>query len=409
MIKYRCLSKLILIIALITLTFPLTTHAGGSIFSGLGYGMLERYSSSKAVAMGGCSIALTDTMALNFGNPATLALIQSSRVSAAGYSLYQRMKDDQASDADSWAQVEAFALAIKLKQDLGLGIFMCPFSRVEFEYGWNGSISGIPYHESYIGKGGLSRANLALSWKFSPWGSIGGGPTMYWGKVEELRGSYFDSPIYYDVEFLNKKRYLAFGWNLGVLLHPNDQLTIGSTFEPELPLKVNGTFSYTSQDSTVETEHNYRLAADYGFGVAYGISRTWLTTGQIHYSPWGSVNDLPPNSGGYQDSYNLAAGFEYCPGEWDADNFLKTLQYRFGARLESDYTKAQNHSVNGYFGSVGVGIPLFKGRNRLDLGIEAGIRGDLTNNGGQELLVKTRIGINLGEDWFVRSKPPWEK
>ncbi|MCX6641561.1 MAG: hypothetical protein NTW14_13935 [bacterium] len=407
--RNRFTSLLILSLIMCSLALAVKVEAGGSIFSGLGYGTLEKYNSSRSAALGNAGIPLPDSMALNFVNPALLAKIQSTRFSVAGYFLSQQLKDNNASDVDSWAQVEAFALALRLKQGLAVAFFLSPYSRVDYQYGWHGSIDGAEYYQSYIGKGGLSRVALDVAWEFSSWGSIGAGPSAYWGKVEELRGSYFVPTNYTDVEYLNKKRWLAFSWNLGLSLHPNESLYIGTTFNPEIPIRLNETFSYTEDDSTTTTKQDYRLAAEYGLGATYLLSPKWLSVGQLIYSPWGAVKELPPNSDGYQDAVDLSAGFEYRPGAWDADNFLARLQYRFGLHWQSDYTTAQSSSVNGYFGTIGLGIPMNQGRDRLDIAVEIGQHGDLATNGGQELLIKTRIGLNIGESWFVRAKPPWEK
>jgi len=84
------------------------------------------------------------------------------------------------------------------------------------------------------------------------------------------------------------------------------------------------------------------------------------------------------------------------------------LQYRCGTRWETGYTLSQGNPIDGYFASLGVGYPFHDGRDRLDFSVELGLRGDLTSNGGQEMILKVRLGLNLGETWFKRPKPSWE-
>jgi hypothetical protein len=380
----------------------------GSIFSGLGYGMIETIGSSRSIGMGNPYIALSDSIALNAFNPALLAEIQQTRVSVSAYLSRQRMRDHQAEDIDDWAQFEYFSLALKLRKGLGLGFILAPYSRVEFSYGWDGEIDGASYYQTFQGNGGLSRASLHLGWSLGQWGKVGLGPSIIWGQVEELRGSYFDASGFQDVEFLNVKQWLAFTGTAGLLLRPHNRLTIGATYEPEVPVNLDQIYAYTGEDSTVIVETEYRMAAHYGFGLSYLFSPRWLTALQATYSPWGELTDLPEGPTDYQDAYSLSAGVEWSPGNWDDDWFLKRLQYRFGGRYENGYVESQNSSIESYTASAGISVPFSGGRGRLDFALEYGQRGDLSVNGGQENIIKFHMGLNLGESWFLRTKRSWE-
>lgn len=393
------------------LAFTPAAYPAASIFSGLGYGVFENLGSSRAFAMGNAALALQDSIAFNFLNPAVLAEIRQTRISAGAYATRHWMQDRQSSDVDDWAQVEFFSIAIKLKEGLGLGFSLTPYTRVDYRYGWDYSLSNVAYYESYQGNGGLSQAALNLAWSAAEPVKIGASVSGIWGQVEELRGSYADASGYQDLEFLYSKRWLAFGGTVGLLLEPRRGLTIGAALSPEVPIQLDRTFSYTGEDSSGFSEAEYRLAARYGLGAALQLSKRWLAAGQVFYSPWGDLKDLPGDSvqsQKYQDSYDVSLGAEWIPGAWNSERFLQRLQYRFGARWESAYTLSQGNPVNAYFATAGFGLPFNEGRDRFDLSFEFGLRGDLTQNGGQEKLLKIHLGLNLGETWFKRAKPSWE-
>lgn len=392
----------------VLLLLPTPAAAAGSIFSGLGYGVVENPGSSRAFGMGNAAIGLSDSLTLNAMNPAMLAEIKQTRISVGGYISRQLMRDDQAEDVDDWAQLEFFSIALKLQKGLAIGFFLVPYSRVEFQYGWNAEINGAPYHQTFQGNGGLSRASLYLGWSLGEWGKVGLGPSVIWGQVEELRGSYFDVSGYQDIEFLTTRQWLAFSGSAGLLLKPVSRLTIGATFEPEVPIDMDRIFVYTDEDSSAVYEAEYQMAARYGFGLSYRLSPHWLTAGQLTYSPWSNLTDLPEGPTGYQDAYSVAAGAEWTPEGWDADNFFKRLQYRFGGRYETGYVESQSNSIESYFVSIGLSYPFHGGRDRLDFSLEYGLRGDVSANGGEENIIKFRMGLNLGGSWFVRTKPAWE-
>lgn len=361
--------------------------------------------------MGNAGLALPDSVTLNFSNPALLADLHKARICVGGYLSRQWMRDHHASDIDDWAQVEYFGISIPLYRSLTLAALFSPYSRVEFRYGWNGSLSGMPYYQSYQGTGGLSRTTLNLAWSSGTWGSVGAAVSAIWGEVEDLRGSYFSATGYQDAQFLTSKQWMAFGGAFGLLLRPHPAYAFGFTFEPEVPIHLDQSFSYTNEDSSVTSQTDYRLAARYGLGLAHQLSANWLSSAQVIYSPWGSigVKDLPVGAADYRDSYDVALGAEWIPGAWNAERFFKRLQYRFGARWESGYVTSAGNPVNAYFATAGISYPFHEGKDRFDIAVEFGQRGELSANAGQEQILKFRLGLNLGETWFQRPKPPWQK
>lgn len=402
-------------LVLLLIAYPLlsVTRAGaaGSVFSGVGYfGVLTGYSSSRATALGGAALALDDSISLNALNPAALGGITQTRASVSAYSQRHWIRDHNASAIDDWAAVEYFSMALVLKKGLALGFFLTPNSRVDYRYVWDVALSENTYTESNQGKGGLSRAALNLGWKFAKWGEIGGGLAVIWGQVDEQRTSYVNLSGYNQlIEFLNTKRWLAFGGSLGLLVQPTGRTMLGATFEPQIPVQLDQSFSYTTEDSTTTSETEYQFAARYGLGLSYQMSPQWLATGQVLYSPWSQLSKFPPpGPSEYQDSYDLAAGVEWTPGSWDADRMLKRLQYRFGGRWETGYALSQGSAIDSYFATFGLGCPFNQGRDRFDFTIEFGLRGDLTSNGAQENILRFSFGLNLGETWFIRSKPTWQ-
>ena len=400
------------LLALAILLEPASVRAAGSIFSGLGgYGVFENFTSSRAAGMGQAGLALEDSIALNFVNPAALAGIQQTRLAVGGFVSRQWIRSHQAEDLDDWAQVEYFSLALRLRRGLALGFFLAPYSRVDYQYARDWTVGGVPYYLNYQGSGGLSRAAMQAAVGLGPWGQLGGGLSVIWGQVEDQIGSYSSASGDADVEFINTGQWLAFGGSLGFLLQPVNRLALAGTFEPEVPIQLDRTSEttgYTAGDSIATSQAEYRLAARYSLGLSYLLASHWLVAGQLNYSPWGELKDLPEDPSVYQDAYVLAAGVEWTPGAWNSDRLASRLQYRWGFRWETGYARSQGSAIDGYFVTAGLGFPLHQGRDRLDVSLEYGVRGDLSLNDGQESILKIRLGLNLGGTWFVRPKPAWE-
>jgi long-subunit fatty acid transport protein len=408
-VKSRRILLIIVVFFILCGVNPQAAVSSGSIFSGLGYGVLEDFSSSRAVGMGNAGLALPDSSTLNFSNPALLADLRKTRIAVGGFLARHDMRDHYASDLDDWGQVEYFGLGFPLKKGLVIAGLFSPFSRVDFKYGWSGQLSGVPYFESYQGTGGLSRAALDLAWAVHPRLSVGGSACFLWGEVEEVRGSYFDASGYLDAEFVTSKQWRSFSGEIGIRWQPVTDLTLGVLYQPESPIHLDQLFSYTNEDSTITTEKEYRLPARIGFGFSYRISPRWLSAVSAHYASWGALAaaDLPSGPSGYRDAYRLGGGLEWEPGSWDADHFFKRLTYRLGAGWASDYVLAENSVLHAYSLTLGWSYPFHEARDRVDFSLEITQRGNLSENGGQELIYKFRLGLNLGETWFQRAKPPW--
>lgn len=383
--------------------------ATGSIFSGLGFGVMEDVNSSRAAGMGNAGLALDDSNTVSFANPALLSSILRTRIAIGGYFSRQWMSDPTGSDKDDWAQFEFFGLGLPIKKNWGLGFMLAPYSRVEFKYAWNGSLNGFPYLETVQGTGGLTRASMNLAWAPLATLRLGVAGNLIWGDVSEYRTSVFDAPGYLDVQFATTKQYMGFGGTAGVLFKPTSRLALAATVEPQIPLHEDRTFSYTAaSDSVVNSKHDYTLAGRYGLGASFQLTPKWLISAQGIYGAWGGLKDLPEDSAGYRNSLDLGVGAEWSPGAWNSEGVLKQLQYRFGLRRESTYLISNGHGVDAYVASAGISYPFHQGLDRLDLGFEYGSRGNLSNNGGRENTFRVRLGLNLGESWFQRTKPPWE-
>ena len=383
--------------------------SSGSIFSGLGYGVLENFSSSRAVGMGNAGLALPDSSTLNFSNPALLLDLRRTRISVGGFLARHDMRDHNADDLDDWGQVEYFGIGFPLKNGLVIAGFFSPFSRVDFQYGWSGELGGVPYFESYQGTGGISRAALNLAWAVHPRFRVGGSAYFLWGEVNEVRGSYFEASGYLDAEFVTTKQWRAFSGAFGIRWQPAQDLTVGFFYQPENPIHLDQSFSYTNEDSTIATEKEYRLPMQLGLGFSYRIAPRWLSSVAAHYASWADLEaaDLPAGPSGYRNAYALGGGLEWEPGSWNADHFFRRLSYRVGAGWASDYVLSENSVLHAYSLTLGWSYPFHEARDRFDFSIEITQRGNLSENGGQELIYKLRLGLNFGETWFQRSKPPW--
>ena len=79
------------------------------------------------------------------------------------------------------------------------------------------------------------------------------------------------------------------------------------------------------------------------------------------------------------------------------------ILYRAGAACNSFPVKdIKGETIREIWGTVELGLPLLQNQAHLDLTINYGIRGDLTDNGIQKNIWRFSISLTGSEKWFVR-------
>ena len=103
---------------------------------------------------------------------------------------------------------------------------------------------------------------------------------------------------------------------------------------------------------------------------------------------------------------NFRAGFELTPNRYDVrsgfGHFLRRLTYRGGAYREVSYLMLSGSPVAATGVTLGVGIPVFRYYNSINLGVEFGQRGTLDNNLIRERYFLFTISFNLHDIWFIK-------
>ncbi|WP_459211378.1 OmpP1/FadL family transporter [Aquimarina rhabdastrellae] len=288
----------------------------------------------RSLAMGHAGVSVVSNAELAFFNPAGLIYLENKLNISAGVSgvfsdvAWQSEQFGQYSETDSPVGTPFYLYASYKVTDwlaLGLNVSTPYGSRVEWEKDWAGShlVNNIELGAVYI--------QPLVSLKISDIFSIGGGPIYVTGSVNfnrNLSRTLADangdrSNVTIDASGVN-----AWGWSVGAMFTPVEDLRIGFNYRSEIILDAEGGDANFDNIPTglpfEDTPFNASLPlpAELSLGASYQVTDKWLVAFQFDRTYWSVYESLDidfvnpnipdsVNPRNYQNSSIYRVGVEY--------------------------------------------------------------------------------------------------
>jgi hypothetical protein len=96
----------------------------------------------------------------------------------------------------------------------------------------------------------------------------------------------------------------------------------------------------------------------------------------------------------------MSSGIEFLPAR-DAVSYWQRVVYRAGAAYNSTYYSFNGETIREAFATAGIGLPI-SADARLNLGLQAGIRGTTANGLQRDTIVRFSLTISGSELWFLK-------
>jgi hypothetical protein len=405
----RLVSVIILSLSVFVVKGQNNTNSPYSIY---GIGELEYTGGGRNMGMGGSGIALRSDIFLNSTNPASLTAIpQQSLSTDLGINFKLTNLKNQYKSANvlngniSWA-----TLAFPISRTLAASLSLNPKSSVGYTIYSRKGIEGtdVSYPVIYKGEGGLSEAAFSFGVLVTKKLSMGVKGSILWGnmtknseetpsfgsaitRIDQTRysGIYFKSGFQYQSK-LNEKTVFTLG---GILesssyLRGSSDLTINS-----------GTVNVISE---TKQESQIRLPLNAGLGMALEFQNKYLLTFDYERSDWKNA-DLNLNSKKLDVNNVYHLGLEIAPKN-DLQHLGHTAKYRIGGWYQTGYLDIYGTQISSYAATCGISVPIRKDRNSINLAVEAGRQGTMSNQLIRETYVKLNCSFTLWEHWFSQRK-----
>lgn len=204
-------------------------------------------------------------------------------------------------------------------------------------------------------------------------------------------------------------------------LKENVKLTIGATFSAQTNINalvdtLTYNFKYGSSGeelmgdtvrATSPKKGNITLPLSVGFGLGFKKGNKWVAALDFSVQNWSSYKAFN-QSPLLKNSMRVSGGVQYTPNPI-AEDYYKRIQYRAGTRYAKTALELRNTPLEEYALSIGLGLPV--GRNYMlqnfsmvNIGVEFGQRGTVTNGLIQESFMKVNVGFTINDKWFVKPK-----
>lgn len=411
----RKITALLIFCLLFVTSNTFSQNNTSSPYSYFGLGERMQNVNGNSAAMGGVSFGYKRGDVLNLNNPASLSSIDSLKfhfnigTTVKFASLNQGDKSDHFNDFN----LSRIAFGFKVSSKYGTALSISPYSSLGYDITKRDNILGESGNviRSLLGTGGLNQFTWSNGVQITKDLSLGVNGIYLFGNntrsedvvIEGTSSSVYSSKS----ELISKGLYfnLAFQYEKSF---GNYALNLGGKYQPKLGVAAKRKSSVNiSNSATTRFEDIDRGTFDVpeSFGVGFGLKKgkyLWLG-GDYSHEKWAGTR-IFDESNELVDRDKFSFGMEYNANDGYARKFLKRVSYRVGGFYDTGYFKVEGNNIDTYGLSLGFGIPMAQQKGMLNIAVELGSTGSLSNNLVREDFTRITVDFNLFEKWFVKHK-----
>lgn len=393
-----------------------------SPYTRYGVGLLSNRNTIFCSSMGGLSQAVQMPYVINTGNPASYNAIDTLGFILDGSLMVIQTKSqtELLKQSSNYSSLGYFNVGFTVYKGWKSVIGIQPFSDVGYKITSSdtSSIDG-KYTCKYVGSGGISQIFWGNSLRITKGLSLGLNTSYLFGTINHQRVKEFTDMTILGVDSKNKTYIHGFNFLAGLQYKKelkNDYYFIfGATtgFQSNLNVSddiftttflLNAAESHVTKDtlenSTIKTG-TLVLPLAAGGGITFGKENKFMVGADFNWQNWSKYSIFSTNDS-LTDSYQISVGGMYTPDPQSQKLFQK-IRYRAGFRYQKSYLDLKNTNINEFGISLGMSIPIKK-KNSINIGIEYGEKGTVSNSLIKESFTRISIGFQLWDNMYVRRK-----
>ncbi|MHB1049594.1 MAG: hypothetical protein ACYC09_05905 [Bacteroidota bacterium] len=393
--------------------FSVAFAGKGSIYSRFGIGEIGTLSNGRTAGMGHAGVATFSGASINFLNPASTGNIVRTLISA-GYQ-YEMFSSEDASGTSliGTGSFNEFGLAfpISSRNNIVLSLGMVPFSSVGYEQRTVQTVSGAEAIQVYEGRGGVTSGQISLS--YSPMTDLTLGVTGHYlfGSIYRDQSISFSNSAFYGGSYNQTLSMSGVAATIGGIYTGIDKalgfsetknidfgMTLFSGSSLDLDNEILRNYS-SNQDTLTPASSTVGIPVGIAAGVSYLHNRV-MYAADLHFQNWENftINGVHPSE--IQNSIRVGAGLEFLPTDNIGGSFWQKASFRAGGYYRMTNLNISGESINEMFATAGVGLP-FSFESRINLGLEAGIRGSVSAALIKDTIVRFTVSVTASEMMFI--------
>ncbi len=374
---------------------------GGTIISSMGAGYPFLFPHTRALGMGGVSIAVQDDHTISRINPANMSRISSTSLSIQYFYELNNYKDRQDAAMSEYGNFDGFTFILPFGSGLSISGGLLPLTRVDYHLSFDNTLNGIPYTKSIQGEGGLNSFLISVIWRIHSQFSLGCSGKYLFGTIDEdWQIEYSDSEFNSSHDILSTKNW-GYGLTVGMNYSPFSILKLGAIYSPSIELNNHTEISYYLRAKYETIEGTIHYPQHWGIG---GVLHIWKNSMLgIDYERWNwskfSINKQKIQN--LRDTFRFALGFEFPSNTNPLSSYWSRIAFRLGVSYQPYFLlDSEGNTISESMITFGFGLPFIMNNSQMDIALGYGKRGSLSTNGLQENLFRLSISVSGGEKWF---------
>ena len=391
-------------------------------YSFFGVGTLFQAKTIEESMMGGIGTAISDPVHLNFSNPASLSGLRFTNFSVGVVNSQTTISDAEVQQKTSVFSIPYVALGIPLGNKAG---FTTGF-RAKTAVGYaltDGDIASDEGLYTYEGNGGSNSLFFSMGVRVFKGLSVGIEGAYVFGDLENTI-THQQNEILYDTREKTTAVLRGFDTKLG--LHYQGKVSkkqvynLGMTFLKSKELKVTETSSFYSgffsadfesvkntlapvtKEGSINNPLNTTLAIGYGELTKWYASIEYSFNDAVTYN--GSTLQNNVRQLKFDNYQRISLGGYFIPKYNSLSSYFSRVVYRAGIKYENSGMYLDGTEITDFGMSFGIGLPMGKGLSDLNIGVEYGIKGEVTDTLVEEKYINLKLSLSLGDKWFRKRK-----
>ena len=424
MLKKEGFKLVAIIVLLLGFHFGQAQNSISSPYSKYGFGLPSNVTCGAYDAMGKVGYAMQNPYLINFKNPASYAAFDSlSFIADAAFSIYSStLRTSEISQKATYARPGYFTLGLPVTKHWRTSAGILPFSNLGYSIIDSKSmdnVTSVTY--SYDADGGLLQLYWGNAFKICKGLSIGLNASYMFGTLSYSQSAIYDGSYFFNTRvsrtILVDGIYLSGGIQYFTTIKNKHRLGFGLVYENTAYLwtkqtdfiynySVSGTSEVLNDSVSYNNgKSNMRIPQTIGGGISYQYKDKLWITADVAWKNYSKFAVGGETCNEMRDAITTSAGLQFVTNA-TSSNYLKKIRLRVGARYTTGQIVLNNHPIQDFSVSFGLGFPLKLYSNNSSLGVmfEYGQMGTIKYNLVKENYFRISLHFTLQEKWYQRVK-----
>ena len=390
--------------------------ASPSPYSFFGLGDTAFQGTVENISMGGINI-LSDSLHYSINSPASLSRLKFINFNMGMNNRFIHAETPAEQEWMSAHNISYFALAIPFGKKYAIGLGLLPVNSSGYKIYSKNDLGTY----TFDGEGGNNRIFLAGSYRLTGDFSVGIEYQYYFGFLKRENIWIPNNVITYTKEN-NLLDFSGSTFKFSALykypMADNKYININANYRLATSLKaeykhisrlftiVGGTEEVAETLQNDTQTGNLHMPYSIDFGTGFGKKNKWFIGANVNYTSLKDYKNIfyDPDYVQYNDAQSFRIGGMFVPQYNSVTKYWKRITYRYGGYYKNTGMNLYNEDIKDFGITFGLGLPAIRGISNMNIGVELGQRGKITEHLIKENYINLHIGISLNDTWFIKRK-----